>query len=240
MNGSPRWCLWLGECPPERLRKMPECLKRVEAVKAFRLASKSDPTIKLAATPTRFHVENMPSEEYLLIPRHTSERRRYVPFGYLSPDVFAGDSCLIIGNASVYCFGVLSSAMHMAWLRQVCGRIKSDYRYSAKLVYNNFPWPEPPKEKHKAAVEAKAQSVLDARAAFPDATLADLYDPRTMPAKLAKAHASLDRAVDACYRSQRFDSDRQRVEFLFRLYEKLTSPLTVAAKKPRKKRGASD
>ena len=127
--------------------------------------------------------------------------------------------------------------MHMSWVRQVCGRLKSDYRYSNKLVYNNYPWPESPTDKQKADVEAKAQAVLDARAAHPDSCLADLYDPLTMPGNLAKAHAQLDRAVDACYRAKPFDSDRERVEFLFRLYEKLTSPLTAGLKEPKRKRG---
>jgi len=126
--------------------------------------------------------------------------------------------------------------MHMAWVRRVTGRLKSDFQYSVKLVYNNYPWPEPPTEKRRATVEAKAQAVLDARAAFPDSSLADLYDPTAMPARLAKAHAELDRAVDACYRSKPFTSDRERVEFLFALYEKLTAPLTAAISKPAARR----
>lgn len=215
---------------------MPEVMKRIEAVEKFRAQSKSAPTRRLAATPTRFHVENIPDSPYLLIPRHSSERRKYIPIGYVKPVVLAGDSCLIIPKASTYHFGILTSAMHMAWVRQVCGRLESRYRYSASLVYNNYPWPEAPTAKQRAAVEAAAQGVLDARKKFPDATLADLYDPLAMPPALVKAHAELDRAVDLCYRPQPFDSDRQRVEYLFALYEKLTAPLIAPARKTRRKK----
>lgn len=176
-------------------------------------------------------------KSYLIIPSASSERRRYIPIGFLPANVIASNLCLIIPGAETFHFGVLTSSMHMAWVRQVCGRLKSDYRYSNKLVYNNYPWPESPTDKQKAAVEAKAQAVLDARAAHPDACLADLYDPLTMPANLTKAHAELDRAVDACYRTKPFDSDRERVEFLFALYEKLTSPLTAGLKEPKRGRG---
>jgi len=236
INGIERWCLWLGDCPPDELRKMPEAMKRVEAVRAFRLASKSTPTRKLAETPTRFHVENMPERNFLLIPKVSSERRRYIPIGFISPDILVSDLVFIFPDATLYHFGVLTSQMHMAWVRQVCGRLKSDYRYSAKLVYNNFPWPASVTDKQRAAVEGAAQAVLDARAQYPLATLADLYDPLTMPAPLLKAHQALDRAVDRCYRPEPFASDRHRVEFLFALYEKLTAPLVAAAKPKRRKR----
>ncbi|MGH7815575.1 MAG: class I SAM-dependent DNA methyltransferase [Candidatus Binataceae bacterium] len=239
LQGQPRWCLWLGDCSPQGLRQMPEVMKRIEAVREFRKNSKSAPTKKLAAIPTRFHVENMPTAPYLLIPRHSSERRKYLPIGYVEPEVLAGDSCLIIPDATLFHFGVLTSAMHMAWVRQVCGRLKSDYRYSNKLVYNNFPWPKAPTDKQRAAVQAAAQSVLDARKKFPDNTLADLYDPLAMPPALVKAHADLDRAVDLCYRPQRFDNDRQRVEYLFALYEKLTVPLLPASRPRRVRRKES-
>jgi hypothetical protein len=214
---------------------MPEALKRVEGVRKFRLASKSAPTRKIAVTPRRFHVENMPERDYLLIPKVSSERRRYIPIGFISPAVLASDLVFIFPNANLYHFGILTSQMHMAWVRQVCGRLKSDYRYSAKLVYNNFPWPERFADKQRAAVEAAAQAVLDARAKYPASTLADLYDPLTMPGPLLKAHQALDRAVDRCYRKEPFTSDRQRVEHLFELYEKLTAPL-VPATKPKRKR----
>jgi hypothetical protein len=237
IDGKCRWCLWLGDCSPSELRKMPEVMNRVEAVKLFRSSRKSAPTQKLASTPTRFHVENKPNDPYLLIPRHSSEKRAYIPIGYIEPPDLAGDSCLLIPKASIYHLGVLSSALHMAWVRQVCGRLESRYRYSAKLVYNNFPWPQAVTEKQKAAVETAAQNVLDARKEFPDATLADLYDPVAMPPKLVKAHAELDRAVDRCYRAEPFPSDRHRVEYLFALYEQLTAPLTMA-KKPKRPRNS--
>ena len=141
LNGLDRWCLWLGECPPHVLRSMPMARKRVEAVKQMRMASKSAPTRKLAETPTRFHVENIPANEYLLIPRHSSQSRPYLPIGFIDPSTLSGDANLVISEGSIYVFAVMSSTMHNAWMRTVCGRIKSDYRYSAGIVYNNYPWP---------------------------------------------------------------------------------------------------
>jgi hypothetical protein len=218
LNGIERWCLWLGDCPPNRLRQMPEALRRVENVRRFRSGSKSAPTRKIAATPTRFHVENMPARTYLLIPKVSSERRRYIPLAFMPPEVLASDLCFVLPDAGLWEFGVLSSAMHTAWVRQIGGRLKSDFRYSGKLVYNNFPWPEKVTDRQRSAVEAAAQRVLDVRAEFPDASPAELYDPLAMPAKLLKAHTALDRAVDRCYGRQPFASDRQRVEFLFALH----------------------
>ena len=238
LNGWERWCLWLGECAPNELREMPEVMKRIEAVRKFRLESKSAPTRKLAATPTRFHVENMPKKSFVVIPKVSSERRKYIPIGFMEPKTLISDLCFINTDITPFHFGVLSSTMHMAWVRLVCGRLKSDYRSSAKLVYNNYPWPESPTDKQKADVDAKAQAVLDARAAHPNSCLADLYDPLTMPGNLMKAHADLDRAVDACYRSKPFESDRERVEFLFALYEKLTAPLTAGLKESKRRRKA--
>ncbi len=232
----PRFCLWLAGCAPERLRRMPHVMQRIEAVRAFRAASRSRPTQELAETPTRWHVENRPAARYLLIPRHTSERRAYIPMGFVEPAEMAGDSCLIVDGATAFHFGVLSSAMHMAWVRQVCGRLESRYRYSAKLVYNNYTWPQEVTEAQRRRVEEAAQSVLDARAQFPNATLADLYDPNAMPPALRQAHTRLDRAVDACYRRNRFDTERQRLEFLFALYERLTAPLIPAAPTRRRRR----
>ncbi len=234
INGIERWCLWLGDCPPAQLRQMPHARKRVDNVRNFRKKSKSGPTRKIADQPTRFHVENMPARKYLLIPKVSSERRKYIPVGFVRPRVLASDLCFILPNATLWHFGVVSSAMHMAWVRQVCGRLESRYRYSAKLVYNNFPWPASPTGKQKAAVEAAAQKVLNLRSEYVDATLADLYDPLATPAKLTKAHAALDRAVERCYRKQPFTSDRQRVEFLFALYEKLTSPLIEPSRRRRR------
>ena len=234
INGIERWCLWLGDCPPDKLRQMPEAMRRVEAVRNLRLASKSAPTRKLAVTPTRFHVENMPQGPYLVLPEVSSERRRYIPIGFMSPDVLSSNLVKIFPAATLFHFGILFSGIHMAWVRQVCGRLESRYRYSAKLVYNNFPWPQAVTEKQKAAVEGAAQKVLDARKEFPEATLADLYDPVAMPPKLVKAHTELDKVVDRCYRAEPFPSDRHRVEYLFGLYEQLTAPL-VAKTKPRRR-----
>ena len=235
INRSPRWYLWLGDCPPNVLRSMPLAMKRVEAVRKFRLDSKSAPTRKLAERPTRFHVENMPKGNYLLIPEVSSERRAYIPMGFMEPNVLCSNLVKLMPDATLYHFGILCSTMHMAWVRHVAGRLKSDYRYSAKLVYNNYPWPSDVSDAKRAAVEKAARAVLDARDAYPDACLADLYDPLAMPAKLTKAHARLDRAVDRCYRSQPFPSERNRVEYLFKLYQKITAPLLPTKKKGRKK-----
>ena len=234
INGFERWCLWLGDCPPDELRKMPEAMKRVEAVRATRLASKSAPTQKLAATPTRFHVENIPDAPYLVIPEVSSERRSFIPIGFVQPDMLSSNLVKIIPNATLYHFGILTSTMHMAWVRTTCGRMKSDYRYSAGIVYNNYPWPDEPSDKQRATIEAAAQAVLDARAQFPQSSLADLYDPLTMPPALVKAHQQLDRAVDASYRKAAFSSDAQRVAFLFERYQQLTSLLPVATAKPKR------
>jgi hypothetical protein len=170
-----------------------------------------------------------------VIPKTSSERRRYVPIAVVGPEIIASTELQMIPQFTLYHFGFLTSNMHMAWMRQVCGRLESRYRYSNKLVYNNFPWPEAPTDKQRAAVEAAAQAVLDARKQFPDSSLADLYDPLSMPPVLAKAHAQLDRAVDLCYRPQPFENDRQRVEYLFALYEKLAAPLLPQTAKRRRK-----
>jgi hypothetical protein len=235
LHGEKRWCLWLKDVSPRTIRKIPEVHRRVEAVRAYRAASKREATRKLANYPTVFGEIRQPTTKFVLIPRHSSETRRYIPLSYFSPDYIASDSCLFLEDATLYYFGVLSSAMHMAWIKQVCGRLESRYRYSNKLVYNNYPWPEAPSAKQHAAVEAAAQAVLDARKKFPDETLADLYDALAMPPALVKAHADLDRAVDLCYRPQPFQNDRQRVEHLFALYEKLTAPLIAPAKRSRRK-----
>jgi len=236
LNGNVRWYLWLGACPPAELRRMPEVIKRVEAVTRFRRASRSAPTRKLADTPTRFHVENIPTAAYVIIPRHSSESRHFVPIGFVEPNYLAGDANLVMVNVKLLHLGVLCSTMHNAWVRYTCGRLKSDFRYSASIVYNNFPWAENPSDAQKQKIEAAAQAVLDARAAHPDASLADLYDPLTMPPNLVKAHQVLDAAVDAAYGRKGFRNDAERVAFLFELYRKYTSLLPTAAsgKKGRK------
>jgi hypothetical protein len=184
LNGHERWCLWLGDCPPADLRDMPEAMNRVQAVRRFRLASKRAATVRLAATPTRFLVENMPRRAYLAMPEVSSERRQFVPFAWLPPATLASNLLKVMPDATLYHFGVLTSTMHNAWIRYTCGRLKSDFRYSKDIVYNNFPWPESPTAAQKGKIEAAAQAVLDARIAHPKASLADLYDPLTMPPNL--------------------------------------------------------
>ncbi len=233
INGYERWCLWLGDCPPNELRKMPEAMKRVEAVREFRLASKSAPTQKLAATPTRFHVENIPHEPYLVIPEVSSERRDFIPIGFIQPDTLSSNLVRILPNATLYHFGILTSTMHNAWMRTVCGRLESRYRYSVGIVYNNFPWPEAT-EKHKAAIEVAAKAILDARALYPESSLADLYDPLSMPPELVKAHAAMEKAVDTAYGYKGGKDDAARVAFLFERYQHLTSLLPSEKVKSRK------
>lgn len=228
---KPRYCLWLGECSPSELRSMPHCMERVKNVREFRLASKSEGTRKIADSPTRFHVENMPESSYIVIPLHSSENRKYIPMGFLSPDNLCSNAVELLSNVSLYHFGILTSTMHMAWMRCICGRIKSDFRYSAGIVYNNFPWAENPTPKQIERIEQCAEAVLEARKMFPGASLADLYDPLAMPPALMKAHQALDKAVDAAYRSTPFTSDSQRMEFLFELYNKYNAQLFDAKKK---------
>jgi hypothetical protein len=230
INGEERWCLWLKDASPAEVRAMPEVMKHVEGVREHRESSSRETTKELASTPMLFGEIRQPANNYLLIPSVSSENRPYIPMAFMPKDVIGSNLVLFIPDATLFHFGVLSSAVHMAWVRQVCGRLKSDYRYSNKLVYNNFPWPTPtPTVEQRKRVEEKAQAVLDARAPhLPPrglGTLADLYDPNTMPPELHHAHAELDRAVEKCYRKEPFNSDRERVEFLFRLYEQLTAPL---------------
>jgi hypothetical protein len=239
LNGEERYCLWLIDITPEILRSLPKVLERVNAVREFRAASKAASTRAYAKYPTLFRQIAQPNSDYLLIPLHTSETRRYVPVAFLPSKVIASNACSIIPNATEFHFGVVTSGMHMAWMRHVCGRLESRFRYSGTLVYNNFPWPEV-SAAQRERVEAQARAVLAAREPhLPPkgmATLADLYDPLSMPPVLLMAHTELDRAVEKCYRSQPFHSDRERVEFLFSLYEKLTAPLLPAAPKAKARR----
>ena len=198
INQKPRYCLWLGECTPAELKAMPHCMERVKAVREYRLASPSAGTVKLADKPTRFHVENMPKGHYVVIPEVSSEKRRYIPIGYLDDSKLCSNKLRLVPSATLFIFGVLESNVHMAWMRCVCGRLKSDYDYSIKIVYNNFPWPTPT-EQQKAKIEQTAQAILDARALYPDSSLADLYDELTMPPELRKAHQANDRAVMDAY-----------------------------------------
>lgn len=234
INGKKRYCLWLKDASPAELRQMPRVLERLDAVKAMRLASTKEATRKYAEKPWLFTEIRQPDVTYIGIPRHSSENRDYIPMQFFTPDNILGDSCLMVPGGSIMQFGVLNSAMHMAWVRAVCGRIKSDYRYSNQICYNPFPWPMP-KPDQKKKIEAATQAVLDARAAHPGSTLADLYDPRVMPADLRKAHQALDKAVDAAYRSQPFTTEAARLEHLLGLYQQLVTPLIVqTARKPKK------
>ncbi len=228
---KPRYCLWLGDCSPSELRSMPHCMERVKNVRELRLASKSEGTRKIAETPTRFHVENMPESSYIIVPSVSSENRKYIPMGFMGSDSMASNLVLIIPEGTLYHFGVLTSAMHMAWTKCVCGRLKSDFRYSAGIVYNNFPWVENITDKQREKIEQCAEAVLEARKMFPNSSLADLYDPLAMPPALMKAHQALDKAVDAAYRSAPFTSDSQRMEFLFDLYNKYNATLFDSKKK---------
>ena len=226
ISRKPRYCLWLGECSPVQLKQMPQCLARVRAVKEYRESSSRALTVKLSLKPTRFQTENMPDSDYILIPKVSSERRRYVPIGFMTPDVFCSDLVFIIPKASLYHFGILTSNIHMAWMRAVCGRLKSDYRYSKDVVYNNFPWPTPT-EQQKAKIKQSAQAILDARALYPDCSLADLYDELTMPPELRKAHQDNDRAVMDAYGFTKGTAARTSesacVAELMKLYQKLVS-----------------
>lgn len=221
INQKPRYCLWLGDCTPAEIRSMPQALKRVEAVRDFRLNSKSAGTVKLAEKPTRFHVENMPKSTYVVIPEVSSERRRYIPMGFMTPDILCSNLVKIVPDATLYHLGVLTSNVHMAWVRAVCGRLKSDYRYSKDIVYNNFPWPTP-SEEQRSKIEETAQAILDARALYPDSSLADLYDELTMPPELRKAHQENDRAVMRAYGfSIKDTTESSCVAELMKMYQEL-------------------
>ncbi|MBQ2727873.1 MAG: methylase, partial [Alistipes sp.] len=205
---------------PVELCRMPLCMERIERVRQLRLASPSAGTRKLAETPTRFHVENIPNSAYILIPLHSSENRDYVPIGFLAPSNLSSNAVEIVPNATLYHFGVLTSKLHMVWLSTVGGRLKSDYRYSKDVVYNNYPWPTPTEKQH-AEVERCAQAVLDARKLYEGATLGEMYSKLYLFTELYQAHKALDRAVEQCYRPQPFASDAEKLEFLFDLYQKL-------------------
>lgn len=236
LYGTPRYCLWLKEVSPETIRRFPRVKERVEKVREFRAASKAEATRKYAAFPALFRQIAQPDTSYLLIPRVSSERRKYIPIAYVSEQDIAGDVQLIAGATNFH-FGVLTSEMHMAWVRTTCGRVKSDFRYLKDIVYNNFPWPMEATEEQRGKVSACAQEVLTVREKYlgQGATLADLYDPASMPGDLVKAHQGVDRAVDRCYRNAAFGSERERVEYLFGLYEALTAPLAAAGGGAKKK-----
>ena len=271
LNGHRTWCLWMKDAKPDELRKVPPVLERVEAVRRERSTSKKAPTRELAKRPTVFGEDRQPVTPYLVVPKVSSERRQYIPLGFLGPEWITTPTVLVVPEATLFHFGIIQSAMHMAWMRAVAGRLESRYQYSNTIVYNNFPWPELPAAVHgetaappdsparpsmagpsatqravpaervASAIETAAQAVLDARAAFPDSTLADLYDPLTMPPALVKAHQALDRAVDAAYlaaekaagrKAPKLGTDAERVAFLFERYQQITSLLPQG--KPRR------
>jgi hypothetical protein len=227
LNNGERYCLWLADIEPGELKKMKLVYERVKNVKEIR---KKSARPFLADVPHLFAQITQPKgKNYILIPRVSSENRKYIPMGFFKSNTIAGDTCLIIPNGTLYHFGILTSTMHMAWMRYMCGRLKNDYRYSKDIVYNNFPWPDPT-EKQIAEIEKAAREVLDTRTQFPNSSLADLYDPVAMPPDLSKAHQKLDKAVEAAY-GRTFDSDSQRVAYLFELYQKLCGELFVDTKK---------
>ena len=223
LNGEKRWCFWLVDISPSELKQMPKLAARIEAVRDMRLASSKAATVKWADKATLFTENRQPNTNYVLVPSHSSENRKYIPFGFLTKNDILNNSCFSIPNADLFLFGVLTSKMHMAWVKYTCGRIKSDYRYSNTIVYNNYPFPESTAPPQKQKVETSAQTVLDIRKKYEatGSSLAHLYDPLSMPPDLKAAHDVLDKAVDDCYGKTKFMSDAKRVGYLFELYDGL-------------------
>ncbi len=223
INRRPRYCLFLGDCNPSELRKMPEVLKRIQEVKEYRLKSSSIGTRKIAETPTRFHVTNRPKGDFIVIPQVSSEKRRYIPIGYMDDSVLCSDKVRIMPKGNLYHFGVLTSNVHMAWMRTICCRLKSDYSYTINDVFNNFPWCEPTIEQQKR-IEGTARKILEVRAKYPESSLADLYDDLTMPIELRKAHQENNRAVMEAYGfSVKNMSEADCVAELMKMYKRLVS-----------------
>ena len=225
INGRERWILHVSDESPATLRSLPAVMERIGAVRRYREKEAGRLGRSLADRPTGYHVSVVPTAPFLAIPEVSSERRAYVPIGWLEPPCIPSNQLLVVPDAGLWLFGLLASRMHMAWLRHVGGRLESRYRYSSGLVYNTFP---PPPVQDLSRLEPIVQAVLDARTAHPDETLADLHDPDLMPPDLRRAHQTLDRAVDRLYRRAGFSSERERVEHLFMLYEKMQVPLTAA------------
>ncbi|MFE3866510.1 DNA methyltransferase [Flavobacterium sp. LS2P90] len=234
INNIPRYCIWLKDVNPQLINSLSEIVIRIKEVKKFRLQSTKASTRKWADYPSLFIEERQPDTEYIIIPRVSSENRKYIPIGYLQKEAIVSDSAISLPSTTLYHFGILTSSMHMSWVKTTCGRLKNDYRYSNTIVYNNYPWPENATEKQIKTIEEKAQNVLEVRASFPASSLADLYSPLTMPPALVKAHNELDKVVDAAYSKQTFSSEAKRMEFLFELYEKYTAGLFVKEKKVKK------
>ena len=239
ISQQPRYCLWLGDCSPAELNSMPLCVKRVEAVKAYREKSDSSDTRELAKKPRRFHVENMPQSDYIIIPSTSSQNRSYIPMGFMNPECMASNLVLVIPDASLYTFGILESRIHMAWMRIVCGRLKEDYRYSKGIVYNNFPWPEAT-DNQRETIESTAKAILDVREKYSDSTLEQLYKPTLMPDDLTDAHDKNDRAVATIYASYGINlkmSDEEIALTLMRVCEKLAAPKPKKHKTAKKRKG---
>jgi hypothetical protein len=229
LNNIPRYCIWLDNVPVSTYNHSKPILERISKVKTFRKNSQREATNRQADFPTLFSEIRQPKSNYILIPLHTSERRKYIPIGFVSKNIICGNSNSMIPKASLYEFGVITSTMHMAWMRYICGYLGTSYRYSGTIVYNNFPWCTPT-DKQKTAIEAAAQGVLDARKLHSDLTLAELYNDLTMPVALTKAHQKLDKAVEKAY-GREFDDDTQRVAYLFELYQTLSGELFKEEKK---------
>lgn len=218
LYGQKKWVLWLKDADPNEYSHLPTVMERIKNVKELRAKSSSLSTRRYPYHHL-FQQIMQPSSNYLLIPSITSENRDYIPMGFFTSDIIVGNLCHAIPNATLYHLGILQSKMHMVWVKTVCGRLGSGYRYSAEIVYNNFPWPKDIPEEHKQKIEAAAQKILDARAAWPNSTLAALYDPLKMPQNLLKAHHALDTLVDRAYQKQPFQSEMERIQFLFALYQ---------------------
>ena len=272
LNAKTRWCFWLKDIQPNELKQLSVLMDRVSKVRKMRLSSTKQATVKWADFPTVFTENRQPNSNYVLVPRVSSENRKYIPMGFFDSKAIASDTCITIPNGDLYIFGILTSEMHMTWVKYVCGRLKSDFRYSNTIVYNNYPFPENVSDKQKQKVEDAAQVVLAVREKYTSpspsfqggeqekieeegqeekesnsppfkegqgevkSSLADLYDPLTMPPDLVKAHQALDKAVDLCYRPQPFVSELNRIEYLFSLYEALSAPLLKVEKKKRVKK----
>jgi hypothetical protein len=218
LHNKTRYCLWLENAQPNELRQIPEILERIEAVRKFRLASIAPSTQKFASTPGLFRDRRLP-KTYVVVPKVSSEKRKYIPLGFFTDEYIATDLLFIIPDCSLYHFGVLSSIMHMVWTKNVCGRLKGDYRYSKDIVYNNFPWPVNPSQERVLEIENNAKRILEIRSQFLNSSLADLYNIKTMPLDLIKAHKDLDKSVDKAYRTSSFPSESKRLEYLFDLLE---------------------
>ena len=238
LNNEKRWCLWLVDIKPDDLKKLPLVSSRVRLVKETREQSPRSSTKALSQYPTLFGENRQPSSEYILIPLHSSENRKYIPMGYFSNDYIANNSCATIEKTNLFHFGVLMSSMHMSWVKHICGRLESRFRYSNEIVYNNYPWPFNPSEKNIKSVVDKAAKIIEIREEFSDSSLSVLYDQITMPPKLVKAHNELDKAVDLCYRSQPFSNETARISFLFELYEKYIGS-SLPGIEPETKKGKS-